>query len=138
MQFSYCYWKTALSLSCSGRIGQIHAVFCSYWDSIAVPLLVPIPVIILKGMVRVEGKCSYCTTDKCCCSLLKPKQRTDIFAILTLNSIQYFSCFQLQFVSCPLKGMKPEGSTQVTRKFYALCCKIWPNFHVSYNSNVIM
>lgn len=136
LQFDYCNWKIPLRFSCSERIGQIHAVFCSYWDSIAVPFqqLVPIPVINLKGMVRSEGKCSYrtinflnssCTentvtvlycTQKCCCSLLKPKQRTDIFSVLTLNSIQCFSCFQLQFTHCPLISVKPGELLKVPHK----------------------
>lgn len=99
--------------------------------------------------MRSEGKCSYCTinvlnssctentvtvlycTQKCCCGLLKPKQRTDIFSVLTLNSIQCFSCFQLQFTHCPLISVKPGELLKVPhkslRKIYALCCKIWPS-----------
>lgn len=70
----------------------------------------------LKGMVRGEGKCSYCTNGNFFCSFLKPKQRTDIFSVPTLNSIQYFSRFQLQFTNCHLIGVKPGEVLQVPHK----------------------
>lgn len=35
------------------------------------------------------------------------KVEKNIFAVPTLNSIQYFSCFQLQFTNYPFIGMKP-------------------------------